>query len=437
MKNNRYILFWLSQSFSQLGSAMTAYALILWVYGRSGSALAVSLMTFCSYLPYAAASLFSGAFVDRHSKKAVLLGADTLAAVCTLAILALAASGRLEVGWILAANVLTGLMNAFQSPAAAVAVGVLAPEGRIANVSGMNAFSANLTGVVSPILAAALYGAFGLPTVLAIDLLTFVTAFFVLLLWIRIPEPERKAQPKAGPFAGFLDGWRFLRRHGEILLLVETIAVINFFSRLTYENILSPMLLARSGSALTLSMVTSVMGAGGIVGGLLVSLRKKQGDPARLIYGSAALSFLLGDLGMALGRGGIAWALAGIAASLPIPFITAGQDLLFYSRVPRAMQGRVFAVRNALQYSTIPLGILLGGWLADRIFEPMMASNSPLAGALSVLVGAGAGSGMAVMFLCTGLCGSLCSLWGWSRMKRLTVRYEVPNEKGAENERSN
>lgn len=141
MKNNRYILFWLSQSFSQLGSAMTAYALILWVYGRSGSALAVSLMTFCSYLPYAAASLFSGAFVDRRSKKAVLLGADTLAAVCTLAILALAVSGRLEVGWILAANVLTGLMNAFQSPAAAVAVGALAPEGRIANVSGMNAFS--------------------------------------------------------------------------------------------------------------------------------------------------------------------------------------------------------------------------------------------------------------------------------------------------------
>ncbi len=74
------------------------------------------------------------------------------------------------------------------------------------------------------------------------------------------------------------------------------------------------------------------------------------------------------------------------------------------------MQGRVFAVRNAVQYSTIPVGIILGGYLADHVFEPFMGSGSKAADALEKLVGSGAGSGMAAMFLCTGICGFAVSL---------------------------
>ncbi len=65
----------------------------------------------------------------------------------------------------------------------------------------------------------------------------------------------------------------------------------------------------------------------------------------------------------------------------------------------------MFAVKNAIQYSTIPLGILLGGYLSDYVFEPFMGSHSDAATLLEKIVGAGAGSGMAVMFLCTGICG--------------------------------
>ena len=99
-----------------------------------------------------------------------------------------------------------------------------------------------------------------------------------------------------------------------------------------------------------------------------------------------------------------------MAASLPIPFITAGQRVLLYETVPVRLQGSVFGVRNALQFGTIPVGILLGGFLADYVFEPFMRSGMPAAGWLEELVGSGAGSGMAVMFLCTGTLGFLASL---------------------------
>ncbi|MDE7222578.1 MAG: hypothetical protein K2O34_02205 [Acetatifactor sp.] len=70
-------------------------------------------------------------------------------------------------------------------------------------------------------------------------------------------------------------------------------------------------------------------------------------------------------------------------------------------------------MRNAVQYSTIPIGILLGGVLADYVFEPLMSSGSSMAAALGRLVGSGSGSGMAVMFLCTGVCGFLVSAFSY------------------------
>ena len=94
-----------------------------------------------------------------------------------------------------------------------------------------------------------------------------------------------------------------------------------------------------------------------------------------MIYVSAMLSFLLGDVMMGAGRNIVFWAIAGFAASFPIP-----------------------------------LGILLGGFLADYVFEPLMMSENAVSSVLHVLVGRGAGSGMAVMFLCTGVLGCLFSL---------------------------
>ena len=190
-----------------------------------------------------------------------------------------------------------------------------------------------------------------------------------------------------------------------------TMALINFFSRLTYENILSPMILARSsGKSIALGMVNACMGIGGIIGGVIVSVKKESTHKATAIYLSAALSFLFGDLIMAIGKNTFWWSVAALAASLPIPFIMANQNAILYQKIPSVMQGRVFAVRNAIQYNTIPLGIILGGYLADYVLEPFMGSESMFAIELGKIVGVGAGSGMAVMFLCTGICGGIVSI---------------------------
>lgn len=406
----KYIILWLSQSVSGLGSSMTGFALVLWAYGQSRSAMSVSMMAFCNYVPYVILSLFVGSFIDRHNKKTIMLVSDGIAAFGSLSVLALFLEGRLAVWNIYMINAVIGITNAFQQPASAVATGWLVPKEKISNVSGMNSFSHNLIVVFGPMMAAFLFAAGGLPLILLIDLVSFAFAFCVLLFVIAIPEQVQEKTYRS-PFVGMAEGFAFLKSEKGILYMMLTMALINFFSRLTYENILSPMILSRSsGDSNVLGIVNACMGAGGIAGGILVSVKKESCHKAEAIFASTALSFLFGDLMMAVGKNVFWWTAAAVAASLPIPFVMANQNTILYRKIPSAMQGRVFAVRNAIQYSTIPVGIILGGYLADYVFEPFMVSGNRLAGAVGTIVGNDAGSGMAAMFLCTGICGFTVSI---------------------------
>lgn len=134
-----------------------------------------------------------------------------------------------------------------------------------------------------------------------------------------------------------------------------------------------------------------------------------------VIYCSAAISFLLGDFLMGTGNHVVIWSIAALGATIPIPFLAAGQNMILYEKIPRFMQGRVFAVRNALQFSTIPMGMLLGGWLADYLFEPFMKSGK--IHLFYVLLGKDPGSGMALMFLFTSVLGFFTSLYCYHNKK--------------------
>ena len=179
MNNNfrRYIIFWFSQALSQLGSSMTSFALILWAYTQKGTAMTISLMTFFNYIPYVIASLFAGTFVDRHSKKKIMLVSDSIAAICSVGVLALYTENALQIWSIYLVNFIIGFMEAFQEPAATVALGKVIPKERLTQVSGLNSFSNNLVKVLSPVLAASLFAFSSLRLILVIDLTSFLFAF--------------------------------------------------------------------------------------------------------------------------------------------------------------------------------------------------------------------------------------------------------------------
>ena len=126
---------------------------------------------------------------------------------------------------------------------------------------------------------------------------------------------------------------------------------------------------------------------------------------------------------MGIGNNVYAWTLAALAASVPIPFITAQQNAIFYERVPQEIQGRVFAVRNALQYCTIPAGLIIGGVLADYVFEPLMQSGTWKV--LNQILGYGPGCGMALMFIITSILGFISSILGFMNKEIRSLGFKV------------
>lgn len=96
-KKANFLVFWIGQSVSQLGSATTSFALTIWVFEQSQSAMAVSLIILCSYLPYILVSILSGGIVDKFSKKTILIASDTIAAICTIGIAISMYAGTLSV----------------------------------------------------------------------------------------------------------------------------------------------------------------------------------------------------------------------------------------------------------------------------------------------------------------------------------------------------
>ena len=92
-----YLLLWSTQSLSTLGSGMTSYALVLWLYLQSGSALKTALLSVCSYLPYVAMSIFAGVFSDRWNKKNTMLICDLVAALTTVSVFWLLMTGALRI----------------------------------------------------------------------------------------------------------------------------------------------------------------------------------------------------------------------------------------------------------------------------------------------------------------------------------------------------
>ncbi len=185
-----FLLLWSSQAVSSLGTAMTEYALIVWVYRQEGTALSVTLFTLCSFAPTILFRFAAGAIADRWDKKRIMLTADLFAACGTLSVFLLHTFSALRVWHLYLINVLLSFMNAFQEPAAFVATSLLVPKEQYTRVSGLQGFSGAAVSILAPALGAALLALGGLKVVLICDLCSFFAAFLVLLLFIRIPKAE-------------------------------------------------------------------------------------------------------------------------------------------------------------------------------------------------------------------------------------------------------
>ena len=414
-----FLLLWGSQTVSQLGTAMTDYAIIIWVYSQKGTASSVTLLTVCTFLPTIFLRFLAGSMVDRQNKKRIMLIADLLAACGTLAVFVLHSADVLQIWHLYVINFLLSLMNAFQEPASFVAVSMLVPEEHYARASGLQGFGGAAVSILAPALGALLLAYGGLELVLIVDLATFAIAFLVLLFLIRIPEAERPATEEEPFSQTCLTGIRYLREHTAILRITLFLAVINFLAKLGNDGMISPFIQGRTGNNQpVLGAVESFTALGVLAGSLIVTMTKPVKKRIPLIFITTGLIFF-GNIIQSMTSQPWLWCAAAFGSYLFAAVMNVNMDTLMREKVPLEMQGRVFSAKSTLQNFTIPIALLLGGLLADTVFEPFMLTDSPAQKILSGLFGTGKGAGIGMMFFIVGIAGMLIS---FTRLKKPVYR---------------
>lgn len=409
-----FIILWLTQALSSLGSSMTGFALVIWLYNDSGLALTTALLTVCSYAPYVIVSIFAGAISDKWNKKAVMLVCDSFAALTTVCVLVLFKTNSLEVWHLYILNALNGLMNSVQSPASDVATTLLTPEKHYQKTSAMRYFSNSLVSIITPVLAAAIVSFAGLDTVIAFDLATFAVAFTVLLFFIKIPEVPQNESSKETLLQSAKGGISYLGRNKGILCMILFLSAINFIASI-YNAALPALILSKSNEA-ALGAVSSSVGIATLIGSVIATVFPKPKSRSKTICACLLVSMSTENFLLAFGNNTIAWCIGAVLGWLFIPLMSANYDVIFRSTVPKEMLGRVYSVRNTLQFFSIPVGYFLGGFLVDKVFEPFMAGTENTL--LLNIFGTEKGSGAAFLFFVIGIAGVIvCTVF--SRIKAL------------------
>ncbi len=399
----KFVIIWLGQLVSLFGSGLTSFALGVWVFQRTGSVTQFALISAIIVLPSIILAPMAGAIIDRHDRRIVMLVSDACAGLCTLAMAVLLWQDRLEIWHVYVATALMAVTQTFQSPAYQAAAVMLTPKKHLGRVSGMMQLSDGLAQLAAPVAAGVIVMKFGLGSVLAIDCASFVFAVLTQLL-VRIPRPEVSAEGAAMAREPLLKqaafGWTFISARKGLLGLLVFFSLSNMVYSFV-QTLITPLVLSFSNEA-TLGTILSAAGLGLMLGSVAASI---WGGPARRVRGVLVFTFLQALVLFLAGLqpSAILVAVGAFLYMFSDPLAFTCSQVLWLSKVPRDVQGRVLAIRRMVVRSCVLVAYLLAGPIADGVLEPLMAANGPLAYTVGSVLGVGPGRGIGFFFVILGV----------------------------------
>ena len=373
-----FIIIWLGQLVSLIGSGLIGFALSVWVFNQTGQATPFALTALFSILPRILLSPIAGAVSDRWNRKAIMLISDTLAGLVTLVTAFLLLTGRMEIWMIYVVSGLEAVFGTFQQPAYSASIVMLVPKAQLTRANSMIQMGEAIQNIITPILAGALVTTVGMKGIIIIDITTYLLALLTLI-FVRIPQPEVKEEA-SNRFSIFKDvafGWKYLVARKGLFGLLLYFAAVNFFMNIS-AVMLGPLVLS-FGSATSLGITQTVMGVGMLAGSLIMSVWGgfKQGKVKATIgfIVLSALGFMVAGL-----QPSVVYVSAGLFLLMFfLPFGSGPSAALFAAKIAPDVQGRVFATRSMISQSMMPVAFLLSGILADNVFNPLLVEGGALA----------------------------------------------------------
>ncbi|NET06406.1 MAG: MFS transporter, partial [Symploca sp. SIO2B6] len=291
-----FLIIWSGQFVSAIGSAMTKFALTIWVWQFTEKATAIALFYFFFQLPQIFVALFAGILVDYFNRKHLMILSDTCVALSTITIGLLYSTNHLLIWHLYAFVGVYGCFGNIQNLAYSTSIALIVPKQHYIRASSMSSFVIEASAIIAPALAGTLYPVIGLLGILIIDITTFVVAMGTLVL-VQIPQPSQTDTINSENetiWQKLAFGFRYIFSKPSLLAMTIAFSLFWFVHQLG-ETLHQPMILARTGgNAQVLGAVVTAAGVGGVIGALVLSM---WGGFKRRIRG-----MLVGFIGTGLGK---------------------------------------------------------------------------------------------------------------------------------------
>ena len=363
----KFFVLWSSQAASLFGSAVVQFALAWYLTKETGSATVLATALMVAMIPQIILGPFVGPLVDRWDRKKIMIFADLYVMLLTLVLVVLFYTDSVEIWHIYLIMIARAVGDTFQIPALGASIPMIVPGKNLVRANGLFQMLHNGIKVVGPPAGAFLMESLPMQGVLLVDIITAVIAV-ACLLPLAIPRPPRTTLAvKPDYFGDIKQGFHYIWGRRGLVILICMMALLIFF--VAPASSLIPVLVNEhlEGDVLKLGWLTSASGIGGLLGGLLLGV---WGGLSRRIH-----TAILGLMIMIPCRIGLGLTSPAIYYATTIPamffmgvggsFFGAPSTAIMQSVVARDMQGRVFALYGSLVTAAFPLGLIIGGPVAD------------------------------------------------------------------------
>jgi MFS family permease len=416
-------IIWSGQALSLIGSTMTTFGVGIYVYLQTGSAASFTTLVLAGTLPGIVLLPVAGALVDRWDRRWAMMVSDAGSALAPLIAVVLLATGQLRLWHLYALAVLLSVFKAVQWPAFSALVPQIVSRGQLSAANGRIGVAEAVGAVGGALLGGALYPVLGLVGLLTVDVVTFTIAVLTVLVTTRM-IPSAPARTSTSVFAGLTEGWRFIRaRRGLFGLLVFFAA--NNFGMQTVIVLVPPLVLTLASPGIY-GVVEAVGWAGMAIGSVVVSATR---EPRRKVATIMVVGLVHAVLVLAMGLTHSVWVvMAGMFGILGgYSVINAVTATLWQLKTPTEVQGRVFAVRRMISWSSQPFAYACAGLLAQYVATPLVTGDGALAGTVGRVTGDGQVGGIALLFLFSAVLLLGTQLLLWLRPAVRNVETDLPD----------
>jgi len=373
-----FLVMWIGQSVSLLGSSAIQFAVIWWLTSTTGSASILALATLVGLAPQIALGPVAGALVDRWPRKRVMWMADAVAALAAVVLALLFAAGNAGVVHVLLLLFVRSLAGAFHGSAMFAATSLMVPPEQLTRIQGLNQLVQGGSMILGAPAGALLLAALPMAGVMLVDVGSAAVALAALAV-VRVPEPGDAESPgddhaddatsvgRPGLWGDLADGLRWVLSRRGHTLLIATAALVNLL--LVPALSLLPLLVAEAGHGPgAYATLMSCFGIGTLGGGILLGA---WGGFGRRVHTALAGMIGLGASTAALGAVPAAWGGLALVAALGVGAsgsLTNGPiHAILQATVEPRYQGRVITLTVSLATAMTPLGLLAAAPTAELL----------------------------------------------------------------------